>query len=247
MLTTYQTRVAQLLQYPAAPSALYATADITNWINQARQQLAGEAECIRYIGTLGITAAAQAYGFGSIIFSGETTAGVGGVINVRNIWLNGASTARTLLGPRPFEWFSAYSLNTSTPTAGPPTQWAQLGQGAAGTFYLDYLPDQNYTLSFDCVWYPIPLVDDTTVEAIPAEWTDAVAYFAAYLALLSAQAAARQADAARMKARYEDFVQRARSFATPSVLPTQYPQNPSPILANQLGLSGSNARQATPR
>ena len=83
---------------------------------------------------------------------------------------------------------------------------------------------------------PIALVDDTTPEAIPYLWTDAVPFFAAYFALLSAQAGARQAEADRMFARYQEFTNRARRFATPSVLPFIYPQSGNPVQANQLGL-----------
>jgi hypothetical protein len=245
VLTAYQTRVGQLLQYPAAPNPLYSTTDITSWINQARQQLAGEGECIRYLGTITVSnGGGQQYPFATLAFSGEAADGVAGALNVRNMWLTAAGNALTLLGPRPFEWLSAYALNTITPFVGPPTQWAQLGQGESGTFFLDNLPDQNYTLQADCVWQPIALANDSTVEAIPYPWTDAVAYYAAYLALLSAQSAARQADAARMFERYENFVRRARTFATPSVLPTQYPQNANPLMSNQLGMP---PRQAQPQ
>jgi hypothetical protein len=86
------------------------------------------------------------------------------------------------------------------------------------------------------VCFPITLASDSDPEAIPYLWTDAVPYFAAYLALLSAQSQARQADAERMFSRYSEFLNRARRFATPSVLSGIYPQNPSPVMQNQLGI-----------
>ena len=57
------------------------------------------------------------------------------------------------------------------------------------------------------------MYDSTTPEAIPYLWTDAVPFFAAYYALLSAQAGQRQGDADRMFARYQEFTNRARRFS----------------------------------
>jgi hypothetical protein len=71
-------------------------------------------------------------------------------------------------------------------------------------------------------------VNDTTAEAIPYLWTDAVPYFAAYLALLSSQTGARTADADKMMQRYTEFVERAKRAATGDVLPWQYQGQPVP-------------------
>lgn len=68
-----------------------------------------------------------------------------------------------------------------------PTMGSQFGQGTAGSFYLYPIPSQAYQIEFDCFCLPIDLVDDTTVEAIPDPWTDAVPYFAAHLAYLELQ------------------------------------------------------------
>ena len=43
--------VSNLLQLPAAPTALYDLTSVDRWINIARGQVAGEGECIRAIGT----------------------------------------------------------------------------------------------------------------------------------------------------------------------------------------------------
>lgn len=148
--------------------------------------------------------------------------------------------------PRPFEWFSIYELNNAAPQQGPPQRWAQLGQGASsapygatqsGDLWISPEPDGPYTLSMDVVGYPMALVDDTTPEALPFMWTDAVPYFAAYLALMSAQSPARQSDAQRMLALYTEFVARARRFATPGVLPGNMPQQPDPFAAGRFGLA----------
>ena len=135
------------------------------------------------------------YNFSSLNLGVSATTGIQGAIHVRSIRYALASGFQWV-APRPWEWFEFYYLNNPVPSSGPPTNWAQhrqgsagtgTGSGATGTFYLDAIPDVIYTLHCDAVCYPIPLVDDTTVEALPYLWTDAVPYFAAYLALLSSQ------------------------------------------------------------
>lgn len=234
MLTIYETQLNQLLQYPVSPGLLYATADLNLWINRARQQLAGESESIRVLGTIATGVGNQAYQFSNISVTG--TAGVAAALHVRSIrYLVGAGSSR--LRGKGWEWFESYELNTAAPQSGPPAVWAQYAQGEQGSFYLAPIPDDVYNLICDCVCLPIDLVDDTTVEAIPSLWRDAVPFYAAYLALLSAQSAQRQNDAQRMFGYYTEFVERARKFATPKVNPNQYPQNTDPTLISKLGLT----------
>jgi hypothetical protein len=226
MLTAYLSATSRLLQNPAAPNPLYSTADLTDYINSARGQLAGEANCTRVIGTLSTTAGTTTYPF-SAINSGGPANGVQGVLHVRTIWyLLGAG--QVWVRPRSFEWFGLYELNNAAPQSGQPKVWAQFGQGVYGNIYISPIPDFSYSLNMDTVCYPVPLVDDTTPEAIPYLWSDAVPYYAAYLALLGSQTGGRTAEADKMMERYKEFVSRARRAATPEVLPGLYPQNIDP-------------------
>jgi hypothetical protein len=93
-----------------------------------------------------------------------------------------------------------------------------------------------YTLQLDCACYPQALALDTDVEALSYLWTDAVPYFAAYLALLSAQTGQRTQQAQQMFALYEQFAARARQFANPPVNRFAYEQSQDPTMANKLGL-----------
>jgi hypothetical protein len=234
VLATYQTQVNQLLQYPVPPVPLYATTDINLWINRARQQLAGESESIRVLGTIPTVANQQSYNFSNINVS--SVAGVAAALHVRSIrYVVGQGSSR--LRVRNWEWFESYELNSAVQVPGTPQVWSQYGQGEQGSFYLSPTPDIIYSLICDCVCLPIDLVDDTTVEAIPSLWRDAVCYYAAYLAFLSAQDAQRQADAQRMFDYYSNFVERARKFATPKVNAYLYPQNADPTVINKLGVS----------
>ena len=238
MLTSYLAATTRLLQNPAAPSPLYATADLTTYINTARGQLAGESECIRALATLALTLNTNGpYLFSALTFpTSSAVSGIGSVFKVETLWY-AVGTGQKWITPRSWPWFSLYNLNNPVlgNTSGPPQDWSQLGQGVNGTLYFDPPPDYAYSISVDCACKPIDLVDNTTVEAIPPLWTDAVPYFAAYQALLSAQTGVRAQEADQMLKRYDMFVQRARGAATSWVQPSRNPGVPNPVRAGQLG------------
>lgn len=218
MLNSYVANTALLLQNPAAPVSLYSTANLTTFVNTARTQLAGQTECIRATVTLSVTSVTNIYPFSSIT---SLPTGVQGVYNIRQInRVNG--TGFSYMGSRPYPWADLYWRQGAAPAAATPTEWSQFAIGATGSLILDHTPDANYVLSMDASCYPVLLVDDNTVEAIPYMYNDAVPYMAAYYAYMSAQ---RQQDAETMLQRYEDFVRRAQKGAVPNVLPEQYDQH----------------------
>jgi len=247
-LTAYETQTRQLLQNPTAPTTLYSTTDIDTYINRARGQLAGEAECIRYQAALSTVASQQVYNFSAVNTGNSAINGIQGIIHVRTILLASGS-GYIWLTPRSWEWFTQFHLNNTAPVNAQPTTWSQYAQGTAppgasvgvgstlgGSIYLDPPPNGVYSLLLDCVCFPVALADNTTVEAIPYLWTDAVPYFAAYLALLSAQMQARRADAEAYFNYYQTFVQRARQFANPDVMRPIYSQAEDPAKINKLGI-----------
>lgn len=237
MLTTYITQTQRLLQNPAPATGLYSTSAVTDYINVARKQLAGESECIRVIGTINTVDGQRNYSFADINLG--SAAGVAGVFNIRRI--NYASgDGQIFVTPRSWEWFDQYCLNNAAPLGAElgaryPRTWSQYGQGGgapsgtsaqSGTFYIDPIPDGVYTLYCDCTCYPVTLVDDSTAEAIPFIFTDAVPFFAAWYALLSNQTQARRADAEAFYSYYLTFLERAKKISTPAVLGQQYEQMP---------------------
>ncbi len=214
------------------------------WINQARGQLAGDAECIHVLATIPTVVGQRAYNFSSINTGVSATTGIAGVIHVRAITYN-VGDGQQWIAPRAWPWFIQYNLNNPVPVNAAPTTWAQLGQGSAGTgsgsnatgsFYTDPPPDLIYTLNVDAICYPIALVNDATVEAIPYLFTDAVPFLAAYFALMSAQTGARYGDAERLYSHYETFRDRARKFSTPAVGRYLYEQSGDPTAINRLGM-----------
>ncbi len=251
MLTAYETSLQNLLQLPGVPTTLYPTANLDSWINTARGQLAGEGECIRSIGTISTVIGQRNYNFSSISFGTSSVTGIQGAINVRRVSYNVAS-GQQWIPPREWEYFDLYHMNNPVPVNGPPGVWAQYAQGAAppatgsafgGSFYIDPPPDLVYTLNCDCVCFPIVLATDSTVEAIPYLWTDAVSFFAAYYAFLTAQTGARMADAERMYGYYKEFLNRARMMSNPSVNRSQYEQAADPASINKLGVQQPRSGQ----
>ena len=246
MLTAYLNQTRRLLQNPPAPTSLYADADLTAWVNTARGQLAGEAECVKVPGTISTVAGQRSYNFSDINVGVPATTGVQGVINVGSLHIAVANGQRWMT-PRAWPWFSLYNDNNPIPQNGIPREWAQYGQGSAGTgtgssatgtFSIDPTPDDAYVLTANCVCYPVALVDDTTPEAIPYLWTDAVPFFAACYALWSAQNNAREADAERYFNTYTMFVERARKASNPSVNRWLYSQAGDPAQAAKMQVQG---------
>jgi hypothetical protein len=227
MLNTYLQRTRLLLNDPTF--AKFNDFDLVTWINIGRGQVAGEGECVRIYGILNLVASVRSYSFSAITYG--AVQGISGTNNIRQLWYEIPGTAgQVLVTPREFEWFGLYNLNNPVPSSGQPTTWAQQGQGQNGTLFVDPLPDLPYVCLLDVVAAPTPLATDTDVEAIPPLWQDAVPYFAAYLALLTA----RDGDGAnKMMELYSLFVGRARTAATPSVLPGQYSQTADPASAQR--------------
>lgn len=228
MLFSYLQQVQRLLG--DVVQARYNRADLVFYVNQARGQLAGESECLRVYATLALAAGTQQYPFSAITLT-NAPAGTEGVLTVRTASYQVADGARQVM-PRSWPWFNLYILCSPEPETGAPSVYAQYGQGASGTLFFN-MPDQAYTLNLDTACYPAALALDTDPEAIPYLWTDAVPYYAAYLALLSMMGADDRAQ--KMLDLYGVFVERARRAATPSVLQSNYEQTSDPTLANKLG------------
>lgn len=213
MLYDYMQRTQQLLADLKQENVNPAI--IRNYINTARRQIAGDAECIRVNGSLSVTAGLNVYPFTAIDIS--TVTGAQGILNVRMITytVNGS-----LLTGWPWEWFKQYYSNLNL-LREVPTNWAQYAQGVNGSLYFYPAPDATYPMSIDTVCYPIDLTSESTAEAIPFPWTDTVPYFAAYVAYLTTQ---NMEAAKNMLGLYEEFKTRARKYSTPAVMPFQFEQ-----------------------
>ncbi len=61
---------------------------------------------------------------------------------------------------------------------------SQYGRGVGGSFFLYPIPSQPYQMEWDCQCLPSDLVDDSSPEALPEPFTDAVAWYAAHLGMV---------------------------------------------------------------
>lgn len=138
-----------------------------------------------------------------------------GVFNISASW----GTMKPTLQHTSWSDFQAYLRSYSVGLQNYPTVWSQYSQGQNGSVYLWPIPSQQLPMDWDCYCTPIPLVDDTTVEALPYPWTDVVPYYAAYLGYENAQ---RTKDADRMKDQFKEYMQRARSLSEPPFVPDFY-------------------------
>jgi hypothetical protein len=238
LLSQYLTITQSLIQTPASPVPLLTTDLLTLYINIARGQVAGQGECIPAFASLTVTNSDFGYAFSALTFAESDM--IAGALSISKINYFTAAGAWKRVTSRDWPWFNDYVVAASPPVSGPPSVWSQYRQGAQGIFYINPL-DTSYDLMIDTIAYPVDLVDDTTVDAIPYLWTDAVPFYAAYYAYMAMQ---RQADADHMFQRFQELMGRARMAVTPSVLPTSYPQGPDPMLPNRLGVHPAAQRGA---
>ena len=166
--------------------------------------------------------AQEVYAFATLNNLAVQTPGVQSVIGINMIaaqWGAG-SVYKPTLQRRTFAWFQANARVYSIAAMNFPAYWASYGQGGNGSFYLFPIPAQVMSMDLDAICLPIPLVDDTTIEAIPPIWTEAIPFGAAYYCYLSSQ---RLQDAQLMYAEYIKYLELARKASQASAfVPDQY-------------------------
>lgn len=144
--------------------------------------------------------------------------GVNHIIAVQSIAVSWGSW-KPIMRQTGWSQFQAYCRAWNIGQENWPTIWAQYGQGENGSAYLFPIPSVIAQMDWDCYCSPIDLATDSDVEAIPHPFTEAVPYYAAYLAYLSAQ----NADAAGMMLNlFKNNLAEARSFSSPAVVPDFY-------------------------
>ena len=222
--------------------------DIRDYVNIARRQVAAVGDCLPAYGVLEVGPETQQYSFNEIQFPGDRgiVDGIGGALAIRTLLVQaGEGHKRTF--ERAWPWFSTYELGKVHPKRERPKVWSQYGQGVSGSIFFNKL-DGPYRVTVDARAYPIDLVDDTTPEAVPALWTDAIPFFAAFYYL---QGTGQNPQlAATMLQGFQAMMQAARAGATPSVQAGDFVGAPDPFAANRFGTGvgqlGRQPRQQTP-
>jgi hypothetical protein len=124
--------------------------------------------------------------------------------------------------------FSKYQAKIRTYTTSSyqyvPAFFSQYGRGTNGSFYYYPPPSQTYPVEMDCLCLPIDLIDDTTPEAIPGPWTDAVKFYAAAMCYLDLQNGNK---AREYFALYDSFMNRYGAYAMPGRMVNWYGGRPA--------------------
>lgn len=221
-LNTYLQQTQRLLQDKI--QAQYNLADLTAYVNDARLQIALSTESIRQPAQFDTVIGQQQYPYSGMTFSAAPTvpSGLGAVCNVRSahVLLSGSPPGQQRMETRAWEWFNTFYLSSAVPPTGQPTIFTRLQPGLNGVLWLAPIPDQVYTIQVDAVATPAALASDGDPEALSSPWTDAVPFYAAYLALLSSN---NFQAADEMWQQYQRFEQRGTQLTTPTRLPGQYP------------------------
>jgi hypothetical protein len=145
--------------------------------------------------------------------------GMSQVYKVFSVACNQSGTYKPMLTPKIWNEFQAYLRIYSNTQQNYPIYWSQYGFGVTGSLYLFPWPAQPLQMDIDVCVTPINLVNDATPEAIPYPWTDAIPYYAAYLAY---ENSSRKEDADRMMKMYILFMQEARAYSEAPFMPDYY-------------------------
>ena len=177
-LQQYITQVQRLLH--DALSQYWPQAELTDYINEARNRVAQDSKCLRTLATGISLTQGQDFYTPQTMVPAPQGANLVAVMGITVYW----GTRRVKLKYYPFTDFDAkyrpYSGFTAMPGA-----FTRMG---ANNLVIGPAPDQNYVTDWDIAVIPPPLVLVTDVETIPVPFIEPVQYYAAYKAKWKEQA-----------------------------------------------------------
>jgi hypothetical protein len=172
-LSSYITQCRRLLH--DANANFWSDAELTDYINSARERLVRDTGCLRLLQTGNVTTSQETYTFSSL----GLNAGTMDVLNINLYWGNTRVPLRYL----PWTQFNA-ELRFWQNYIGRPIAFSMYGPQQ---FFVGPVPDQTYQISLDTVILPAALVNATDTDPIPAPWTEPVPYYASYTAKFKEQ------------------------------------------------------------
>jgi len=175
LLSEYRTRVRRLLN--DAQANYWTNPELDAYINEAREKTAIDTACVRsfQVGTL--LTGVDKYNFRDLLPNGANTIDI---LGIQNIFGQTRYSLRwydyTYLTAFYRPWVQYQQLPVAFSTYGP------------NIVYIAPAPNVNYpNTEFDTAIIPDNLINDNTVDTIPAPYADAVKYYAARLAKLRMQ------------------------------------------------------------
>lgn len=199
-LSTYITDVRLLLH--DLNGQFWSNAELTSYINKARNRVAQDTKCLRQIiSGYALTAGQEQYQISALPVNYATR-----VIDVMSIDLYWGN-ARNPLSYMAWTVFSA-RLRFWQNYLQQPIAFTRMG---ALSVYFGPVPDQAYLTDWIVAVNPVPLTDDT-LDEIPVPFEVPVPYYAAYLAKFKEQA---MGEAKIFEGEYrKNLMNIARSFST---------------------------------
>lgn len=204
-LADYRTELRYLLH--DLSDSIWSLAIKDSFINKGMARRDLDTGCNRTRITLVLTVGTDTYSF--------STLGNERVFDVIGIALTYVGT-RVVLDQRSYTELTAQKRPWTT-YQGLPEAWCRYGPQSV---IFGPTPGTAYSTQWDCCIFAAPLVAATDVDPMPYPWTQAVPYYAAYLAKLNESQWDEAADLFRQYREQIDTAMNARV----GMLPTAYPQ-----------------------
>lgn len=173
----------------------FAVPTLHSYINRARRRIASASGCVRVLVEAHTHANQEKYSFHEWTALVQQYPGVREVLAARSVAVAigvGEGAWKPVWNRLPWTDFQARFRIWNRAWIGTisyPGFYAQYGFGVSGSIYLAPIPSQEQPMEIDTSCMPFPLTNDNDPECIQQPWSDAVAYYAAFLALLQQQRA----------------------------------------------------------
>ena len=150
-------------------------------------------------------------------------AGVDKVLDTIACSVNWGGTTRPNLDWMPWDEFQAYCRAYAVLNMSYPAVWSVFNDGPQGEIWMFPVPSQYNEIELDVTCQPLDLVDDTTFDAIPDGFQEALKYGAAAVAF---ESSGRFMQAQAMEDRFADNLGIARVAVDRGKSRTYYPSYP---------------------
>lgn len=223
MLTEYISTTQNFLN--DALAQFFSVPVLTTYVNRARRKIAAASGSVRVLIKTHTHANQEAYNFSEWTSIAQLTPGVKEVLAVRSLAI--------AIGPGEGAWMPSWNRVPFTDfnarfriwnrswlgTISYPGYYSQYGFGTGGSVFLAPIPSQEQPMQLDCSCQVFPLENDDDPEPLPYPWTDAVAYYAAWLCLIQQQ---RREDAQAMLQVFASELPFAASVVAPQSVTSPY-------------------------
>lgn len=175
-LSTYVLQCRRLLH--DANGSLWPTNELTDYINQARSQIAQDTKCLRQVVT-GLTLPSGVETYTPQSFVVPLTSRVIDVMGI-SVYINNTRIKLQQYAYTRFDAMLRYWQNYQ--------QWpVAFSRVGATVIYVGPVPNQDYVSDWDVCYNPIALTSDGDTEELPAPYVNVVQFWACYLAKFKEQ------------------------------------------------------------